>query len=78
MRKGGPVAAPFPTARFILTVLGQEYHDSLFVEGWMQGRPCQVTINTGTSVTNDRSDIGTGRPEIKPGRAYVLEGRRPW
>ena len=42
-------------------------------EGWIQGKPCWVTIDTGTTVTIARPDMVAGQPEWKPSRAYVLQ-----
>jgi len=41
-------------------------------EGWIQGKPCRVTIDTGASVTFARPDM-VGQPERKPSKAYVLQ-----
>ena len=45
----------------------------MIAEGWIQGKPCQVTIDTGASVTIARPDIVAGKPERRPGRTYVLQ-----
>jgi len=69
----GPPVSPSSTPRFTLNALGQGPHGSLIVEGWIQGRPCRVTIDTGASVTIARPDMVTGHLEMKPSRAYVLQ-----
>jgi hypothetical protein len=48
--KREPSASPPSTPRFTLNILVQKNHDSLIVEGWMQGKPCRVTIYTGAFV----------------------------
>ena len=69
--KRGPPASPTP--HFTLNILGQGIHDSPFAEGWIQGRPCRVTMDTSASVTIARPDIVAGQPDGKPSRAYILQ-----
>jgi hypothetical protein len=49
-KRGPPESLP-STRRFTLNILGQGTHYSLIAEGWIQRKPCQVTIDTGASVT---------------------------
>jgi predicted aspartyl protease len=42
-------------------------------EGWIQGKPCRVTIDTGASVTIARPNMVAGQPERKPSRTHVLQ-----
>jgi hypothetical protein len=46
--------------------------DSLIADGWIQERPCRVTIDTGASVTIARPDIVAALPERKLNLSYVL------
>jgi len=71
--KRDPPASPHSTPRFTLNILRQGMHDSLIAEGWIQGKPCQVTIDTGASVTIAHPDKVAGQPERKPSRTYVLQ-----
>jgi hypothetical protein len=71
--KRGPPATPLSTSQFTLNVLGQETYGSLIAEGWIQGKPCRVTIDIGTSITVAQPDIFAGQPKRKPSRAYVLQ-----
>jgi len=69
----GPTASPRSTPRFNLNIPGHETYDSLIAEGWVQGKPCQVTIDTGALVTIARPEIFAGQPERNPSRTYVLQ-----
>jgi hypothetical protein len=71
--KRRPPASSPPSPRFTLQVLTNGSDDSLIAEGWIQGRPCRVTIDTGASVTIARPDIAAGQPWRKPSRPYVLQ-----
>jgi hypothetical protein len=53
-------------------VLAKWAEDSLIADGWLQERPCRVTIDTGASVTIARPDIVVGLPEGKPNLSFVL------
>jgi hypothetical protein len=53
-------------------VLTKWTEDSLLADGWIQERPCRVTIDTGASVSIARPDIVAGLPERKPSLSYVL------
>jgi predicted aspartyl protease len=46
---------------------------SLTANGWIQVKPCRVTIDTGASVTVARPDIVAGLPERELSRPYVLQ-----
>jgi hypothetical protein len=46
---------------------------SLTADGWIQEKPCRVTIDTGASVTVARPDIVAGLAERKLSRPYVLQ-----
>jgi hypothetical protein len=47
--------------------------DRLVADGWMQERPCHVTIDAGTFMSVARPDIVLGLPESRPGRQRVLQ-----
>ena len=68
-----PPASPYSTPRFTLNILGQGRRVSLIAEGWIQGKPCQVTIDTGATVTIARPDIFAGQPERKPSRTCLTD-----
>jgi hypothetical protein len=55
--------------------------DRLVADGWMQEKPCCVTIDAGAFVTNARLDIVVGLPEKRPGRQcvfkWVRDGQSP-
>jgi hypothetical protein len=48
---------------FTLKVLAKWAKGSLTADGWIQEKPCRVTIDTGASVTVARPDIVAGLPE---------------
>jgi hypothetical protein len=61
-RKG--VSEPSITPpRFTVKVLVEWAKGSLTADGWIQERPCRVTIDTGASVTVARPDVVAGLPE---------------
>jgi len=64
-------ASPHSLARFGLNVLANEVSD-LYVDGWIQGKPCRVIIDTGESVSIARPDIVAGLPARKTTRSYSL------
>jgi predicted aspartyl protease len=45
----------------------------LTADGWIQEKPCRVTINTGASATAARPDIVAGLTERDLSRPYVLQ-----
>lgn len=45
----------------------------MIADGWIHEKPCRMTIDSGASVTSDRSDIVAGIPERNPSRPYVLQ-----
>jgi hypothetical protein len=47
--------------------------DRLAADGWIQEKPCFVTIDAEAFVTVARPDIVVGLPERKPSRQYVLQ-----
>jgi hypothetical protein len=53
-------------------VLAKWTQDSLIADGWIQERPCRVTIDTRASVSIARPNIVAGLPERKPNLLYVL------
>jgi hypothetical protein len=59
--------------RFTLKVLAKWAKGSLSADGWIQEKPCRVTIDTGASVTVARPDIVAGLPESELSRPYVLQ-----
>jgi predicted aspartyl protease len=59
--------------RFALKVLAKWAKGSLTADGWIQEKPCRVTIDTGASVTIARPDIVEGLPEKELSRPYVLQ-----
>jgi predicted aspartyl protease len=54
-------------------VLAEWAKGSLTADGWIQERPCRVTIDTGASATVARPDIVAGLPERELSRPYVLQ-----
>jgi predicted aspartyl protease len=58
--------------RFTLKVLAKWAEGSLTADGWIQEKPCRVTIDTGASVTVARPDIVEGLPIRELSRPYVL------
>jgi len=58
---------------FQLNILSRGTHDNLNAEGRIQGKPYQVTIDSGTSGTVALHDIVAAQPERKLSRAYVLQ-----
>jgi hypothetical protein len=70
--KRGTPALSLPIPRFIMNVLARRTNGSLIAEGWIQDKPCRVTIDIGASVTIVRPDVA-GQPERKPSRPNVLQ-----
>jgi hypothetical protein len=64
----------------VTNVLTKGTEDSLIAEGWIQEKPCQVTIDTMASVTVARPDIVAGQPERKLSQPCVLQmaSQRPF
>jgi hypothetical protein len=58
---------------FAIKVLAEWAKGSLTADGWIQERPCRVTIDTGASATVARPDIVAGLPERELSRPYVLQ-----
>jgi hypothetical protein len=58
--------------RFTLKVLAKWTEGSLTADGWIQEKPCRVTIDTGASVTVARPDIVEGLLVRELSRPYVL------
>jgi hypothetical protein len=54
-------------------VLAEWAKGTLTADGWVQEKPCRVTIDTGASATVARSDIVAGLPERELSRPYVLQ-----
>jgi hypothetical protein len=59
--------------RFTVKVLAEWAKGTLTTDGWVQEKPCRVTIDTGASATVARSDIVAGLPERELSRPYVLQ-----
>jgi len=59
--------------RYAVKVLAEWAKGSLIADGWIQEKPCQVTIDTGASATVARPDIVAGLPERELGQPYVLQ-----
>jgi hypothetical protein len=59
--------------RFTPNVLSRGSDDSLIAEGWIQYKPCRVTIDSEASVTIVRPDIVAGLLGRKLSRQYVLQ-----
>jgi hypothetical protein len=59
--------------RYAVKVLAEWAKGSLIANGWVQGKPCRVTINTGASATVARPDIVAGLPERELSQPYVLQ-----
>jgi hypothetical protein len=53
----------FAPPRFTLNVLTRGTKDRRVADGWIQEKPCCVTIDTGEFVTVARPDIVVGLPE---------------
>jgi hypothetical protein len=53
-------------------VLAEWAKGTLTADGWVQERPCRVTIDTGASATVARPDIVSGLPERELSQPYVL------
>jgi predicted aspartyl protease len=54
-------------------VLAKWTKGSLITGGWVQEKPCRVTIDTGASATVARPDIVAGLPERQLNQPYVLQ-----
>jgi hypothetical protein len=49
--------------RYAVKMLDEWAKGSLIADGWVQEKPCRVTIDTGASATVARPDIVAGLPE---------------
>jgi predicted aspartyl protease len=54
-------------------VLAERAKGSLIADGWVQEKPCRVTIDTGASATVARPDVVAGLPERELSQPYVLQ-----
>jgi predicted aspartyl protease len=54
-------------------VLAEWAKGRLTADGWIQEKPCRLTIDTGASATVARPDIVAGLPERELSRPYVLQ-----
>jgi hypothetical protein len=54
-------------------VLDEWAKGSLIADGWIQEKPCRVTIDTGASATVARPDVVAGLPERELSQPYVLQ-----
>jgi predicted aspartyl protease len=59
--------------RFTVKVLAEWAKGRLTADGWIQEKPCRVTIDTGAPATVTRPDIVAGLPERELSRPYVLQ-----
>jgi hypothetical protein len=59
--------------RFTVKVLAEWAKGSLTADGWVQARPCRVTIDTGACATVATPDIVAGLPERELSQPYVLQ-----
>jgi hypothetical protein len=57
--------------------VAQGTNDSLIAEGWIQGKLCLLTIDTGASVTIVQPDIAAGQPANSEGGVGRALERRP-
>jgi hypothetical protein len=71
-RRRPPTSPPSPR-RFTLNVLAKGPEDRLIADGWIQEKPCFVTMDAGAFVTVARPDIVVGLPERQPSRQYILQ-----
>jgi hypothetical protein len=62
--------------RFTLKVLAKWTEDSLIADGWIQKKPCRITIDTWESVTIVRPDIVAGLPERELSPVRLTNGIR--
>jgi hypothetical protein len=62
--------------RFTVKVLAEWAKGRLTADGWIQERPCRVTIGTGAFATVARPNIVAGLPERELSRPYVTNGVR--
>jgi predicted aspartyl protease len=51
----------------------REYKGRLTADGWIQEKPCRVTVDTGASATVARPDIVARLPERELSQPYVLQ-----
>jgi hypothetical protein len=56
-----------------LTVITENVDPSLVTQGWVGGKPCHVTVDTGAYVTVARPDIAAGWPERQPNQRFTLQ-----
>jgi predicted aspartyl protease len=54
-------------------VLAELAKGSLNADGWVQEKPCRVTIDTGASATVARPVIVAGLPERELSQPYMLQ-----
>jgi predicted aspartyl protease len=59
--------------RFTVKVLAEWAKGRLTADGWIQEKPCRVTIDTGASATVAIPDIVAGLPERELSRPYMLQ-----
>jgi predicted aspartyl protease len=71
-RRGVPEPSIKPP-RYAVKVLDEWAKGSLSADGWVQEKPCWVTIDTGASATVARPDIVAGLPERELSQPYVLQ-----
>jgi predicted aspartyl protease len=69
----GVFESPIKPPRYAVKVLAEWAKGSLIADGWIQERPCRVTVDTGASATVARPDIVAGLPERELSRPYVLK-----
>jgi hypothetical protein len=59
--------------RYAVKVLAEWAEGSLLADGWVQEKPCRVTIDTEASATVARPDVVAGLPERELSQPYVLQ-----
>jgi hypothetical protein len=71
--KSGLSESSITPPRSTFKVLAKWAKGSLTAVGWIQEKPCRVTIDNGASVTVARPDIVAGLPESELSWPYVLQ-----
>jgi hypothetical protein len=69
----GLYESPIKPPLYAVKLLAEWDKGSLIADGWVQEKPCWVTIDTGTSATVARPDIIVGLPERELSQPYVLQ-----
>jgi hypothetical protein len=69
----GVSESPIKPPRYAVKVLAEWAKGSLIADGWVQEKPCRVSIDTGASATVARPDIVAGLTERELSQPYVLQ-----